>query len=896
MLRFLHSYRIGLRHEKIVTAGGFDPEYYRAQIHGPAPRRLSSVRHFCRSGWRQGLNPTPWFSCSEYLALNPDVAKAGLNPFVHYLEHGRDEGRLTASAEPALANRSLPEAELMPQLRAVPFSDDDAESYDPTRVIEEFMDVEFYRAQVGFAGMNSRDAARHYYNDGGRHGLDPHPNFSTTAYLLSHPDVAEAGVNAFYHFLTRGEEEQRQSEPSALSFDNFGDGTSEWRHYEQVKRLGRMAGVPGKPCMELLDFACTLAGLDLAAEVNRLRLSRPVGTAAKNDLVSIVIPCWEEASVTAECLKSIFDCSGEANIEIVLVNNGSKDEFFRRIADHPDIKQINLPENIGFGPACNLGVAESRGVFVCFLNNDAQVAPGAITNLLAAMVDDPKLGMAGPKILSFDGRLQEAGTLITTSGTGKFIGFACNPNEPRFSYARDVEHLSAAATIVRRALFDEVGGFDQIYAPAYCEDADLSLKIRAAGFRLRYIPEALVAHHLSKTGDAKSDRSSDLRKKNLISRNRATLIRRWADTLNTFDIRTIAFYLPQYHPIPENDLWWGKGFTEWRNLTKAQPNFVGHRQPRRPADLGYYDLRVAEVMEEQAALARHYGVSAFCYYYYRFGDKRLLEMPLERMLETGRPDFPFCLCWANENWSRRWDGNDQDLLLDQKYGEDDAVQFASDIARYFRSKNYVAIDGKPLILFYRLQEVPNPKRYVAVCRNVWKTAGFADVVVAMVESFELSASPRHPAEFGADITVEFPAHGMVHDAPQRVRRTNADWIGNAHDYRELCRAFMTREEAGFKRLRSVLVGWDTTPRHPTRSLVLRNSTPGAFQAWLEWTYQRTREQNFGDERIVFVNAWNEWCEGSYLEPDADFGHGYLQAVKNAQESAVFGGTSFVEAG
>ena len=162
----------------------------------------------------------------------------------------------------------------------------------------------------------------------------------------------------------------------------------------------------------------------------------------------------------------------------------------------------------------------------------------------------------------------------------------------------------------------------------------------------------------------------------------------------------------------------------------------------------------------------------------------------------------------------------------------------------------------------------------------------------MVESSELSACPERPQQYGCDLTVEFPIHGMVQDPPKPVERLNFDWKGNAHDYRELVRAFTRRVEPDFLRLRSVLVGWDSTPRHPDRSLVLEHATPGNFQAWLEWTYRRTMEQNVGDARIVFINAWNEWCEGSYLEPDSRFGHAYLQAVRNAQEAIETGGDTF----
>lgn len=881
------------RHARMLIETGFDQEFYLSQVDRRSLNGLDPVLHYLRSGWRNGLDPADWFSTSNYLALYPDVRAADCDPLLHFIEYGRNEGRSSGKFETPELDRPHVQAISTPSSPKSFEHQDAANDETPLSIITRNFDLVFYSSQLGSAQMSMAQAVHHYMEKGCRLGLDPHPQFSTADYLLFNPDVAQAGVNPYFHFLTRAGDENRPSSASGfLVRDGLANGQSEWSHYAHVGRRAKAAQLPGEPDLDLLDFTVTLAGLDLAAEVLAHRLERRNRT--KKPEVSVVIPCWNEATVTAECLLSVFKCADEAELEVVLVNDGSTDPFFAAIAAHPDIIQIDSPQNMGFGPSVNLGVKNASGEFVLLLNNDTQIAPGTISALSKALKKEKTVGAISPRIISFDGRLQEAGAIINADGTGQLIGFAESPSEPRFSYSRDVEHLSAACLIMRRKDFLGLDGFDPIFAPAYCEDADLSLRLRSKGFRLRYLADGLVAHHLSKTTSSKASENANFSRQKLVSRNRNSLVKRWAAELGRFDIRTIAFYLPQYHPIPENDLWWGKGFTEWTNLVKTKPNFTGHRQPRQPADLGYYDLRVPDVMDQQAALARNYGLSGFCYYYYRFGDKRMLEAPLERMLETGRPDFPFCLCWANENWSRKWDGMDDDLLLEQKYGEDDAIGFAKDVARYFKSSNYITVEGKPLILFYRLQEIPHSRRYLGICRNVWKSAGFPDVMVAMVESFELSADPKDPASFGADITVEFPAHGMVHDPAQHVNRINPDWIGAAHDYRELCNAFMKRTEAGFKRIRSVLVGWDTTPRHADRSLVLRNSTPGAFQAWLEWTYQRTREQNYGDERLVFINAWNEWCEGSYLEPDTEFGHAYLQAVKNAQDSTTTRGKSFVE--
>jgi O-antigen biosynthesis protein len=230
--------------------------------------------------------------------------------------------------------------------------------------------------------------------------------------------------------------------------------------------------------------------------------------------------------------------------------------------------------------------------------------------------------------------------------------------------------------------------------------------------------------------------------------------------------------------------------------------------------------------------------------------------------------------------------------LQQRYSDDSALGVITDLGRYLRSPAYIKIGNRPLVLVYRIKEIPNPKRATQIWRNYCRQNGIGEICIAMVESFDLSASPEDPKFYGCDLAVEFPAHGMVHDERQKVEVINCEWTGGVHDYRKLAGAFMRRVEAGFPRLRSVLVGWDNTPRYPKGSLILEHASPGAFQAWLEWTYRRTLEQNFGDQRIVFIASWNEWCEGSYLEPDQRFGHGYLQAVRNALDAVNLVGGEF----
>ena len=320
-------------------------------------------------------------------------------------------------------------------------------------------------------------------------------------------------------------------------------------------------------------------------------------------------------------------------------------------------------------------------------------------------------------------------------------------------------------------------------------------------------------------------------------------------------------------------------------MARAQPNFIGHYQPRLPADLGYYDLRVPEIMDRQAELARRYGVHGFCFYYYWFAGKRLLEMPLERLLQTGRPDIPFCLCWANENWTRRWDGKASDILLGQAHSDADDAAVIADLMRYMRHPNYIRVDGRPLLAVYRVTLFPDFARTARLWRTLCRQAGLGEIYLVLVESFELVHRQVDPARFGCDASIEFPPQELANARPSSGPLLNPCFAGHTADYRELALRFALREAPPYVRFRGVMPGWDNTARQQDRSFCFEHATPGAFEAWLEHTIARTRIERSGDERIVFINAWTEWAEGAYLEPDRRFGHAFLQAVRNAQDTA-----------
>jgi lipopolysaccharide biosynthesis protein/glycosyltransferase involved in cell wall biosynthesis len=360
-----------------------------------------------------------------------------------------------------------------------------------------------------------------------------------------------------------------------------------------------------------------------------------------------------------------------------------------------------------------------------------------------------------------------------------------------------------------------------------------------------------------------------------------------SDSDHTNGVKTIAIHLPQFHPFKENNEWWGDGFTEWTNVRKSRPLFAGHDQPRVPADIGYYDLRSAEVRVAQAALARRYGIDGFCYYHYWFHGKRLMTEPLDAIFESGEPDFPFCLCWANETWSRRWLGEEKDVLIEQTYSPEDDVNHSRFLAKVFSDRRYIRINGRPLFIIYRPTQIPVLPHFISSLREFSRLAGAGDPFLLGCSSHAEGTDMR---TLGLDGTMDFqPKLGFLTEAfddkstPQRLARNRALGVDFPHlrlydakDFRKSMEVF--RDQLDYPVHPSVFVSWDNTPRRGENGIVLMNNTPEDFGKSLESARRYVNSAKFHGEKVIFINAWNEWAEGNYLEPDIVQGYDYIKKI------------------
>lgn len=362
-------------------------------------------------------------------------------------------------------------------------------------------------------------------------------------------------------------------------------------------------------------------------------------------------------------------------------------------------------------------------------------------------------------------------------------------------------------------------------------------------------------------------------------------------------VKPIAIYLPQFHPIPENDAWWGKGFTEWTNVTKGRPRFKGHYQPHLPKDLGYYDLRLEESRLAQEALAKQYGIYGFCYYHYWFNGKRILTEPLDRKLQNPKEDFPFMLCWANENWTKAWDGSAQNILLKQDYSEEDDRAHIKFLISRFKDERYIRVNGKPFFIFYKPDLFPNMAKTIQVFREEANKENLELYLGCFERWIGMDKIQMEELDFDAIVEFQPLSKSMQLFNKQIKNNKNLLWKRTIKKIRKEFNIQIPKK----KKQKDLIIdyrqfidfdlkhtnpnvypgtcpGWDNSSRRVgQQAIILKNSTPEDFKYWYQ---QKIKDSNFTnlEDRFIFINAWNEWAEGNHLEPCEKWGTAYLEAL------------------
>lgn len=747
-------------------------------------------------------------------------------------------------------------------------------------------DAPWYLAQYSDVAASGGDPLTHYLKWGAREGRNPNAVFNTDWYLVQNPHVAVAGLNPLEHYLQEGARDGRDPSPLfsstwylAQNQDVAATGVNPLQHYLEY------GAAEGRDPHPLFDSAYYLEQYPEVAGLNPVEHYLKSGTSAAaspHPLFDAARYLTQNPDVAQAGESPLLHYLDRGGLEVRSPHPLFDSDWY--LAENPGVSASGLNPLVHY---VKFGVAEGRNPNPLFdtawykKQNPEMAPPG--TNPLAHYIwrgaaegRDPHPIFDSKYYLSQDPDATKMGVtplehyLHLGAKRGQTIHPLFDAEYYRNTYLAEVTEW---VDPVRHYL---TIGWKLGNRPNPTFDPAFYLHVHRDVAEARQEPfgHYLQSGQTEKRITTAAAISFELRQPEFkIPREPAPI-----PAPASFDVKAVAFYLPQFHTIPQNDLWWGKGFTEWTNVRRGKPNFEGHYQPHVPNGLGYYDLSREGVLEQQAELARAAGLHGFCFYYYWFGGEVLLDLPVKRMVETGKPAFPFCICWANENWTRRWDGKDSDILIAQRHSAEDDFAFIRHIERIIKSENYIRIDGKPVLLVYRPSLLPDAKATLQRWRTHVRSAGLGELHLIMVQSFSEGISP---ADYGFDAVVQFPPHLPSTPVTPAIRGKTRDFTGYIYDYEEVRRNAIGQLHSaspGSTLYPGVMPSWDNTARQGSRSSIWVNSSPEAYSEWLAEAVSLARAQLPPAERFVFINAWNEWAEGCHLEPDERFGYAWLNAT------------------
>jgi len=758
-------------------------------------------------------------------------------------------------------------------------------------------DADWYRGQYPEVESAGVDPLHHYLEIGAKLGLKPHPLFDSDWYLENHPELVEAGLNPLTHFL--GFAASGQVDPNPLF-----DSTWYMKRYPEVKNSG------SSPCQHYLEHGAKKGYKPHPLfDTGWYSQHGDVRESGLNPLVHYL----DFGASEGKDPNPFFDAQW----------------YSRRNPEVIERRLNPLTHYLKSGAAKGL---DPHPLFDTdwYLATYCEAAESGM-NPLAHFLEIGATGDFDPNPLFASEWYRDTYPAVSASGLlpyrhylerGAKIGY--DPH-PLFNTKWYLEQLPGFAEMGLNPLahYLDYGAYEgknpnrlfdsAWYLEQYPEIRDCGLAPLAhyatVGFRFGYDPGPgfstsgylrrypdikdaginPLAHYLG-AGQAEGRTPlpwiGDAGAKRMHAQQLMLLPGSRADDYEDFqphgqaelDVRLIAFYLPQFHPIPENDRWWGKGFTEWTNVSKAAPQFRGHYQPRLPGELGFYDLRLPEVQQRQVELAKNYGIQGFCFHYYWFHGERLLERPLQQFLADPSLDIGFCINWANENWTRTWDGENRAVLIEQEYSQEDELNFIQALEPALRDPRYIRVDGRLLLMVYRPALLPDPEQTAAMWREYCREVGLGELFLVCAQ-FDVD----DPRPFGFDAGVEFPPHKVarnVHGVDD-VELLNPEYRGLVLAYESMVEKSIAFDAPPYLMIKGVCPSWDNEARRQGNGTTFHGSTPEIYQHWLEAACQYADQFPVRGERLVFVNAWNEWAEGAYLEPDRRYGYAYLEATRDA---------------
>lgn len=680
------------------------------------------------------------------------------------------------------------------------------------------------------AAMMGMDPLQHFVRFGLLLDRDPGPLFDTAHYKDTYPDVVAAGMQPLVHYLRHGKAEGRQPLRSMALVD------------------------PVNPALAQVVPEGAAWSIRHATDAFGLRGLEPLAPLA----VIVNVIQKEDAALAHVALAELAD-------DFDLFLQGSADMF--DLAGLPattrSVTLLGDPDPIGnargFARLAGSGALDPYRSVLWLSPHDAAERPGKeevarIAAMRTAFDADADWALTSDRFTRLDRSNGEQKALLT----------AINTALPRVGLAMGAEPIEIAA------------GWALWFKPLLARILGVTLRpaeMTSDGAGGKFPGRATVMAIL-----AASAREAAMQTGAKPRAVPAAPVER--------DVKAIAFYLPQFHPIPENNTWWGKGFTEWSNVVRGRPLFRHHYQPRVPADLGYYDLRLEDTQVMQADLAKQFGVHGFCFYYYWFNGKKLLNHPIEQMARSANVDTGFCVCWANENWSRNWDGQNRHVLMAQDYSLESNIAFIHEMIPMMKDPRWIRYCGKPVLLVYRISIIPNWLETARIWREECRKAGLGEIHLCAVR-FGLETLAGQPQDHGIDSYVLFPPHeGTRVDLRAKVLDLHKDFGGEIFDYGAVVDGDIERYAGGYDWPvhRGAMLGWDNTARRLTDSRIFHGATPLGFRRWVKGILEQESQHNSAPESLMFINAWNEWAEGTYLEPDQRWGTSNLAAFASAAEA------------